>query len=83
MPLVILPKDEEYSALALKYFREDTTDTKLLLNVEYRNPTGPPAATLRTDKTSDSDIFKNLIKEGLLIVDFKARRNHRLVRKFD
>lgn len=81
MPFVILPKDEEFSALALKYFREDTTDSKLLLNVEYRNPGSPSAATLHTDKTSDSDIIKNLIKEGLLIVDVKARRNHKLVRK--
>lgn len=82
MPLVILPKDEEFSSLALKYFREDTTDAKLLLNVEYRNATGPPAATLHTDKTSDGDIVKSLIKEGLLIVDLKARRNHRLVSFF-
>lgn len=81
MPFVILPKDEEFTALALKYFREDITDSKMLLNVVYRNAGSPPAATLHTDKTSDSDIIKNLIKEGLLIVDVKARRNHKLVCK--
>lgn len=79
MPFVILPKDEEFAALALKYFRDDTSESKLFLNVEYKNVGSAPAASLHTDRTADSDIVKSLIKEGLLIVDVKGRRNHKLV----
>lgn len=79
MPFVILPKDEEFTGLFLKCFREDSADSKLLLNVEYKNAGSPPAASLHTDRTSDSDIIKNLIREGLLVVDSKSRRTSKLV----
>lgn len=81
LPWVFLPKDEEFGSVALKYLKEDTAVNKLLLNVEYRVPGSPPAASLHTDKTSDSDIVKNLVREGLLIVDVKGRRQNKLVSK--
>lgn len=80
LPFVVLPKDEEYNALAIKYLKEDTAVSKVYLNVEYKPAGSPPAASLHSDKTSDSDILKNLIKEGLFIVEtVKGRRNNKLV----
>ncbi|XP_074027844.1 staphylococcal nuclease domain-containing protein 1 isoform X2 [Leptinotarsa decemlineata] len=82
MPYVTLPKDEEYASLAIKYLKEDTAVSKLYLNLEYRVPGAPSAASLHFDKTSDADIIKNLIKEGLLIVDVKGRRQNKLLESY-
>ncbi|CAH1119897.1 unnamed protein product [Phaedon cochleariae] len=82
MPFVTLPKDDEFSSVALKYLREDTAAAKMYLNVEYRVQGSPPAASLHTDKTSDADVIKNLIKEGLLIVDVKGRRQNKLLESY-
>ncbi|XP_017771702.1 PREDICTED: staphylococcal nuclease domain-containing protein 1 [Nicrophorus vespilloides] len=72
---VSLPKDVEYADLALKYMREDTMGRKLLLNVEYRVPGVPPCVTLMTEG-QEEDIAKNLITDGLLLVE--KRRERRL-----
>lgn len=83
LPYVTLPKDEEYAALAIKYLREDTAVNKLLLNVEYTTHGSPPAASLHIDNT-DGDIIKNLITDGLLIVEnVKGRRQNKLVRSLN
>ncbi|XP_056643670.1 staphylococcal nuclease domain-containing protein 1 [Diorhabda sublineata] len=83
LPFVVLPKDEEFASTAIKYLKEDTAVSKLYLNVEYRQPGSPPAASLHSDKTSDSDIVKNLIKEGLLIVEnVKGRRHNKLLESY-
>lgn len=74
---VALPKDQEYVDMLLKYLREDTSVNKLLLNVEYRQQGQLPAATLETTE-SHEDIIKNLIVEGLLLVE--NRREHRLAK---
>lgn len=70
---VSLPKDPEYAEMSIKYLKEDTSVGKLLLNVEYRVQGAPPAATLVTEG-QEVDIIKNLIKEGLLIVDNRRER---------
>ncbi|KAJ8950005.1 hypothetical protein NQ318_002416 [Aromia moschata] len=83
LPHVSLPKDEEFSAMAIKYLKDDTAVSKLFLNVEYRNQGSPSAASLHLDKTSESDIVRNLIKEGLLIVDnVKGRRHNKLLEAY-
>ncbi|XP_028130612.1 staphylococcal nuclease domain-containing protein 1 [Diabrotica virgifera virgifera] len=83
LPFIVLPKDEEFSSLAIKYLKEDTAVSKLYMNVEYRQPGSPAAASLHSDKTSDADIVKNLVKEGLLIVDnIKGRRNNKLLESY-
>ncbi|CAH1187308.1 unnamed protein product [Phyllotreta striolata] len=83
LPFIVLPKDEEYSSMAIKYLKEDTAVSKLYLNVEYRPAGSPAAASLHTDKTSESDILKNLIKEGLLIVEsVKGRRQNKLLESY-
>lgn len=83
LPYVTLPKDEEYSAMAIKYLKEDTFDKKLLLNVEYKIPGALPAASLHLDETPDSDIVYNLIAEGLLMVENrKERRQNKLLEHY-
>ncbi|KAJ8948775.1 hypothetical protein NQ317_010354 [Molorchus minor] len=82
LPYVSLPKDEEYSSLALKYLKDDTAVSKLYLNVEYRIQGSPPAASLHTEKKSDGDIIRNLINEGLLVVDVKGRRQNKLLEEY-
>lgn len=69
---VTLPKDQEYVDLFLKFLREDTTDRKILLSVEYRIQGTPPAARLLTE--DQHDIIKGLVEDGLLIVDAKRER---------
>lgn len=84
LPYVSLPRDEDFAAQALKYLREDTAVNKLLLNVEYTTHGSPSAASLHVDNTGDGDIIKNLIRDGLLIVEnVKGRRQNKLVRKFN
>lgn len=68
----ILPRDQDYIDLFLKFLREDTSDRKLLLSVEYRIQGTPPAARLLTEE--QQDIIKGLIEDGLLIVDVKRER---------
>lgn len=74
---VTLPKDPEYLEMCLKYLREDTSNRVLLLNVEYRAPGTPPAVTLLSENRED-DIVKNLITDGLLLVE--KRRERRLAK---
>lgn len=52
-----------------------------MLNVELRGAPGvPPSASLLSSENEDSDIIKNLIKEGLLVVEnVKSRRRNPLV----
>lgn len=69
---VKLPKDQEYIDVVIKYLREDTAVSKLLLSVEYRVQGSPAAARLLTE--DEQDIVKNLVAEGLLIVDTKRER---------
>ncbi|CAH1997114.1 unnamed protein product [Acanthoscelides obtectus] len=83
LPYVTLPKDDEYAAMALKYLKDDTAVPILLLNVEYRVPGSPPAASLHTDKITEADLVRNLIQEGLLIVEnVKGRRQNKLLESY-
>lgn len=70
---VNFPKDPEYKAFAIQYFREDSAVSKLLLNVEYRIQGSPPFASLLTEG-QDEDLAKNLIMEGLLLVENRRER---------
>ncbi|CAH0716552.1 unnamed protein product, partial [Brenthis ino] len=58
---------------AVRAFSMDTLNKKLLLNVEIRG--SPPAVTL-LDPSTNTDIGKNLIKEGLVLME--NTREHRL-----
>lgn len=81
LPFVILPKDEEYADMALKFLKEDTKAPKLYLSVVYRNQGAPNAASLHLEKNAQSDIIKNLVTDGLLMIEnVKNRRNNKVVR---
>ncbi|XP_045463519.1 staphylococcal nuclease domain-containing protein 1 [Harmonia axyridis] len=80
LPFVILPKDEEYAEMALKFLKEDTKAPKLYLSVVYRNQGAPNAASLHTEKNAQSDIIKNLVNDGLLMIEnIKNRRNNKVL----
>lgn len=77
-----LPKDSDDKVLAIRYLREDTLVSKLLLNVEYRPPGVPPAVSLVTEG-QDEDVIKNLIRDGWLQVsNRRERRLQKLVSLF-
>ncbi|XP_045509641.1 staphylococcal nuclease domain-containing protein 1 [Colias croceus] len=70
---VKFPSDPEDRLEAVRAFSLDTLNKKLLLNVEIRG--SPPAVTL-VDPTTNSDLGRNLIKEGLALLE--PLRDYRL-----
>ncbi|CAB3225154.1 unnamed protein product [Arctia plantaginis] len=70
---VKFPSDPDDRSEAVAAFSADTINRKLLLNVEIRG--SPPAVTL-VDPNTNADIAKNLIKEGLVLME--NVRDHRL-----
>lgn len=63
---VKFPTDDDDRADAINAFYTDTVNKKLLLNVEQRGP--PPAVSL-IDPATNTDIGKNLIREGVVLVE--------------
>ncbi|KAJ2954463.1 hypothetical protein O0L34_g2739 [Tuta absoluta] len=70
---VKFPADPDDRAEAVRALSIDTLNKKLLLNVEMRG--APPSVTL-LEPTASLDIGKNLIKEGLVLME--GVRDHRL-----
>ncbi|XP_052746708.1 staphylococcal nuclease domain-containing protein 1 [Bicyclus anynana] len=68
------PLDPDDRQEAVRAFSIDTLNKKLLLNVEVR---GSPAAVTLMDSTTNTDIGKNLVKEGLVLME--STRDHRLI----
>jgi staphylococcal nuclease domain-containing protein 1 len=66
--------DEDYAAQGLKALREDLLDKQLNLNVEYRVGGTPYVSLSIPDDDGEADVIKNLIFDGLLIVDRKGGR---------
>lgn len=64
---VKLPTDPDDRADAIAAFSADTLNKKLHLNVEMRG--APPAVTL-IDPATNVDLGKNLIKEGLALLEW-------------
>ncbi|CAG9558149.1 unnamed protein product [Danaus chrysippus] len=60
------PADADDRLEAVRAFSLDTLNKKLLLNLETRG--SPPAVTL-VEPTTNTDIGKNLIKEGLVLME--------------
>ncbi|KAM3968500.1 LOW QUALITY PROTEIN: staphylococcal nuclease domain-containing protein 1 [Aphomia sociella] len=63
---VKFPSDPDDRSEAVAVFSTDTLNKKLLLNVETRG--SPPAVTL-VDPNTNVDLGKNLIKEGLVLME--------------
>ncbi|XP_041987682.1 staphylococcal nuclease domain-containing protein 1 [Aricia agestis] len=70
---VKFPSDPDEKLEAVRALSMDTLNKKLLVNVESKG--SPPAVTL-VDPATNTDIGKNLIKEGLVLLE--NTREHRL-----
>ncbi|CAG9781813.1 unnamed protein product [Diatraea saccharalis] len=70
---VKFPSDPDDRSEAVAAFSADTLNKKLLLNLETRG--SPPGVTL-VDPATNIDLGKNLIKEGLVLME--SLRDHRL-----
>lgn len=66
----VLPSDSDHREVAIKALTQDMLNQTLLLNVEIRSHI--PEVTLMD--TSNNDIVKNLISEGLLMVPSRTDR---------
>jgi staphylococcal nuclease domain-containing protein 1 len=81
LALLALAPDEDYAESGLKALRDDVVDHTVKINVEYRDG-NVPFVTL-TDATSNEDIGKNLVTDGLMMVDKKGgRRLAKLVNSY-
>lgn len=73
LALALLPPDDEDRNEAFRELHQDTFNRELLLNVEYR-VSGFPHATLSVDGTTSQDIVKNLVADGILLVEKRRER---------
>lgn len=74
---VTLPSDNDDKKLAVESFKEDVMDKILLLNTEYKLSSTVSAVTL-VDSSTNDDIAKGLISDGLLLV--QNQRDRRLTK---
>ncbi|XP_050360776.1 staphylococcal nuclease domain-containing protein 1 [Nymphalis io] len=63
---VKFPSDNDDRQEAVRAFSSDALNKKLLLNLEIR---GTPASVTLVDPTTNADIGKNLIREGLVVME--------------
>ncbi len=63
---------EDYLSQSLEALRDDLLDKTLNMNIEYRVQ-GTPFVSL-SHPEGNEDVIKNLISEGLLLVDKKGGR---------
>ncbi|XP_049829315.1 staphylococcal nuclease domain-containing protein 1 [Schistocerca gregaria] len=80
---VQLPRnDNDYREEAVKAFISDVENRPVLLNIEYRIG-NLPHVTLVEVNDHEEDIVKNLIKDGLLLVDIRReKRLQKLVEEY-
>ncbi|XP_066992984.1 staphylococcal nuclease domain-containing protein 1 [Anabrus simplex] len=77
------PADDDYREEAVKAFEHDTCNRNLLLNVEYKNHNIPFVTLVESTASGDQDIAKNLIEEGLLLVEErKEKRLQSLMKEY-
>ena len=63
---------EDYASLGLKSLKEDVLDRKVKINVEYK--VGNLDFVTITDISNNDDIGKNLVADGLMMVEKKGGR---------
>lgn len=73
LALVNLPSDADDKEEALRCFAQDVLNRKVQLNIELRPSTGVPLATLH-DPTTNTDIGKGLVADGLLLAEKRRER---------
>jgi len=80
LAIVTLPQDEEMAAQGVQVLKEDILDKTVKLNVEYK--TG--GESFVSVHIGDEDVGKNLVEDGLLLVDRKGgRKLEALVKSYD
>jgi len=73
LALIVLPADNEDKEEALRAFSDDVLNHKVQLNVEMKVYNGPSLATLH-DPTTKTDFGKQLVADGLVIVEKRRER---------
>jgi len=73
LAFVKLPEDEDYVTQSIQALKEDLLDRSCNLNVEYRTLGTAYVSLVDPEKTSD-DFVKNLVQDGLMLVDKKGGR---------
>ncbi|XP_061402624.1 staphylococcal nuclease domain-containing protein 1 [Musca vetustissima] len=76
LALVQLPQDNEDKEEALRAFAEDVLNRKVQINVELKPSSGPALATIH-DPTTNIDIGKQLVSDGLVMVEKRGERKLR------
>ena len=72
---------EDYASSGLKALKEDVLDRKVKINVEYK--IGTLEYVTVTEPTNNEDIGKNLVTDGLMMVEKKGgRRLAKLVNSY-
>ncbi|XP_076287383.1 staphylococcal nuclease domain-containing protein 1 [Lasioglossum baleicum] len=75
---VSLPSDTDDAKTAVEAFKEDVMDKILLMNTEYKITNTNVLAVTLVDSTTNEDIAKGLITDGLLLV--QNQRDRRLTK---
>uniref|UniRef100_A0A1I8PTZ6 Staphylococcal nuclease domain-containing protein 1 n=1 Tax=Stomoxys calcitrans TaxID=35570 RepID=A0A1I8PTZ6_STOCA len=76
LALIQLPQDNEDKEEALRAFAEDVLNRKVQINIELKSGTGPALATIH-DPTTNIDIGKQLVSDGLVLVEKRGERKLR------
>jgi len=80
LALVSLPQDEELAAQGVQVLRDDILDKTVKLNVEYKVGTDT-FVSVHIDK---EDVGKNLVEDGLLLVERqRGRKLEKLVKGYE
>ncbi|XP_065359944.1 staphylococcal nuclease domain-containing protein 1 [Calliphora vicina] len=76
LALIQLPADNEDKEEALRAFAEDVLNRKVQINIEMKSGTGPSLATIH-DPSTNVDIGKQLVSDGLVMVEKRGERKLR------
>lgn len=76
LALVQLPSDNEDKEEAIRAFAEDVLNRKVQINIELKPGTGPALATIH-DPSTNIDIGKQLVADGLVLVEKRGERKLR------
>lgn len=76
LALIQLPQDNEDKEEALRAFAEDVLNRKVQLNVEIKPANNPALATVY-DSCTNVDIGRQLVSDGLVLVEKRTERKLR------
>lgn len=76
LALIQLPQDNEDKEEALRAFAEDVLNRKVQLNVEIKPANNPALATVY-DPSTNVDVGRQLVSDGLVLVEKRTERKLR------